>query len=323
MDSLKMQKDKILQYFKEKGFDYSLINDLQGDASTRQYFRLFDEKKSHIACLDPNLTSTEVDQFFVYELLKKNKVNVPDLIYKELKDNILLWEDAGEMPLLKDTSNSNDLKKEKLYKAVIDELVKIHQIEPEPQSYMANFSFTKEKFFSELEISHKYFLLKTLNIGKKNEKELLEEYNDLSAALLDYPKVVTHRDFHSKNIMIKNDRPYVIDFQDARMGPRAYDLCSLLHDCYAIIDERLRSSLLEYYYSKFGAEVRNEVLESYDIILVQRLYKALGTFAYQYHEKGKIGYLFYVSKVVNDLRTALMRSGVAPKLFQALEKSYD
>ena len=54
----------------------------------------------------------------------------------------------------------------------------------------------------------------------------------LADELADEPRVLCHRDYHSRNLMIHERRLYIIDYQDARMGPDTYDLASLLRDSY-------------------------------------------------------------------------------------------
>ena len=60
----------------------------------------------------------------------------------------------------------------------------------------------------------------------------------LVAELAAEPRVLCHRDYHSRNLMLHDDRLYIIDFQDARMGPDTYDLVSLLRDSYVDLPEQ-------------------------------------------------------------------------------------
>ncbi len=62
--------------------------------------------------------------------------------------------------------------------------------------------------------------------------ELRQEFAAIVAELAAEPRVLCHRDYHSRNLMLHLDRLYIIDFQDARMGPDTYDLVSLLRDSY-------------------------------------------------------------------------------------------
>src|SRR6185312_10810347 len=66
----------------------------------------------------------------------------------------------------------------------------------------------------------------------RDAKILQDEFQRICKTLDEQPKFVCHRDYHSRNLMLKLGRIYVIDFQDARLGPLQYDLVSLVHDSY-------------------------------------------------------------------------------------------
>ena len=105
------------------------------------------------------------------------------------------------------------------------------------------------------------------------------------------PKVLTHRDFHSRNIMITNENKLVfIDFQDARMGLPVYDLASILYDAYKPISLEIREKYLHEFISKLGGD---EFKQKYTYYLqaLQRSFKALGTYIIQVNEKGNNKFL--------------------------------
>ena len=77
-----------------------------------------------------------------------------------------------------------------------------------------------------------------------------EEFQKIAEWLAGQPMVFAHRDFHSRNLMVDDERLGVIDFQDALMGPVTYDLASLLRDSYIALDESLVDRLLAYYQEK-------------------------------------------------------------------------
>ena len=122
-------------------------------------------------------------------------------------------------------------------------------------------------------------------------------------------RVFTHRDYHSRNIMIHNGSLKVIDFQDARMGPCQYDLVSLLKDSYITLDEFIRSELLEYYIEcmlKNGREViREPFYKIFEWMSLQRNLKAIGTFAYQHKVLGNNRYLQYIEPTLDYIRQTL------------------
>jgi aminoglycoside/choline kinase family phosphotransferase len=109
--------------------------------------------------------------------------------------------------------------------------------------------------------------------------------------------------------MIHNGKLKVIDFQDARMGPCQYDLVSLLKDSYVVLNESVRSELLEYYIEcmeENGREViREPFYKIFEWMSLQRNLKAIGTFAYQHKVLGNDRYLQYIEPTLDYLRQTL------------------
>jgi len=119
-----------------------------------------------------------------------------------------------------------------------------------------------------------------------------------------YPVVLCHRDFHSKNLMICDDKIGVVDFQDMRLGPFNYDLCSLLWDSYVDIAQELIREVEELFYAKLRKmkielNWKNFLLYNRKTA-IQRNFKAIGTFAYQ-HKIGRTGYLPFIKTTSNKI----------------------
>jgi aminoglycoside/choline kinase family phosphotransferase len=118
-----------------------------------------------------------------------------------------------------------------------------------------------------------------------------------------------HRDFHSLNVMVKNGTLAVIDFQDARIGPSAYDLVSLCFDSYVPFNNEQRMELMQngikHIGKKLGAEMQKEVEAHWKPMLLQRQLKAIGSFGYLTMVKKRGDYLKYVrpalATLANDL----------------------
>ena len=97
-------------------------------------------------------------------------------------------------------------------------------------------------------------------------------------------KVFTHRDYHSRNIMVFNGKQYIIDFQDARLGLFQYDLSSLLYDAYAPLEKTLRTGLIDFAFEN-GKDIHKQTRSEFNRYLrlsaFQRVVKAMGTFGRQ------------------------------------------
>src|SRR5207237_5094268 len=104
---------------------------------------------------------------------------------------------------------------------------------------------------------------------------LRAEFAQLVKRLADEPRVLCHRDYHSRNLMLHNGRLYVIDFQDARMGPDTYDLVSLLRDSYVDLSEQRVEALIRVFLNlrgeKAGApDAAAEFRRRFDLMSIQR-----------------------------------------------------
>src|SRR5205085_12439375 len=81
---------------------------------------------------------------------------------------------------------------------------------------------------------------------------LAEEWSSIVEELASEPRVLCHRDYHSRNLMLHDGSLYIIDFQDARLGPDTYDLVSLLRDSYVDINDRQLDDLIAYFLALKG-----------------------------------------------------------------------
>ena len=100
--------------------------------------------------------------------------------------------------------------------------------------------------------------------------------------------MLCHRDYHSRNLMLRDGRLYIIDFQDARLGPDTYDLVSLLRDSYVDLPEQVVDELIAYFLAlqgRSGGRART-FRRRFDLMALQRNLKALGTFGYQTTARG-------------------------------------
>jgi len=125
-----------------------------------------------------------------------------------------------------------------------------------------------------------------------------------------HPRVLCHRDYHSRNIMVRPDGCLaLVDIQDARWGPDTYDLASLLRDAYADLPERLVGELFEVYRRRLPGPPDATALRSrFDLVGAQRMIKALGTFGYQVAVLGRERYRSAIPRTVERLKRLLPAS---------------
>ena len=294
------------------------VEKLTGDASTRKYYRIWTSKESYVACLDNPIAEGAEEPTFVklQRVLHAEKVRVPLIFDKELSTGYLLEEDLGDVTFLKEIALIQNLKDEyDFYIKAIDLMASIHKIDT--SKYQGE-SFTKlafdtEKLYQEMEFTKKYFLKMYLglDVETREVEALYKKLHSMCTTLSNEPRVLVHRDYHSRNLMIKNGEQIVIDFQDARMGTPLYDLVSLLEDCYYQIDADNKKRLIEYYYNtyfkKFDSKKNFEEFKSlYDLMAIQRVFKAIGSFAYIYADRKDLRYIKYIGYAFEKVRAIML-----------------
>jgi len=307
------------------------VDKLTGDASTRRYYRIFTSNKSYVVCLDNPYTDELSKHPFlsVQGFLADHNVKVPKILDHNLPKGYSLQEDLGNVTLLHHLSHISSTKEEfTIYKTIVDQLLELHRI---PKSGVTNtnlfqLQFDYQKYMDETRFTFKYFM----NFFNKNlDENLISELEGLFAPIMkrlsDQSMVITHRDFHSRNIMVKDSEFTFIDFQDARWGIPQYDLVSLLEDCYYDLEETNRQTLKRYYYDNLDPAIHKqasyeEFLELYDDMLIQRVFKAVGSFCYIYNWRKDDRYLKYIGFAMEKIRRVMMNkpkyAELKVKLFQ-------
>src|SRR6266567_2205613 len=143
---------------------------------------------------------------------------------------------------------------------------------------------------------------------------------------LSQPRVFVHRDFHSRNLMVSDPNPGVLDFQDAVHGPITYDLVSLLRDAYIDWDEEYQLDWAVRHWERSrdaGLPVAadfGDFWRDFEWMGVQRQLKVLGIFARLYHRDGKSAYLAAMPRVMGYLRTACNRYRQLGPLLKLLDE---
>jgi aminoglycoside/choline kinase family phosphotransferase len=120
------------------------------------------------------------------------------------------------------------------------------------------------------------------------------------------PRVLCHRDYHSRNLLLREGQVYIIDFQAARMGPDTYDLVSLLRDSYVDLPEQTVNELIAYFLALKGVTGEDpDFRRRFDLMALQRNLKALGTFGYQTTARRNPVYIQYIPRTLRYVRDNL------------------
>ena len=257
--------------------------------------------------------------------LEKSGVFVPQFLEGHFDLGVLLLEDLGDLSLYKKFLIESSKEQKNygnetdsllfFYKKAIQELLKIQSLScKKDQSSCIAFSrsFNKEYFLEEMSLAQEHFLIKKNNIflNEKQKENLKKDFEKICFYLDQQKKVLCHRDYHSRNLMIHKNEIYVLDFQDARWGPLCYDLVSLLCDSYVFLSEKQISFLLKYYLQQarsFGVEISYEkdFFKIFNYQILQRCFKVCGTFSSFYNLRRDDRYLKYIKPTLQHIKQAL------------------
>jgi len=233
--------------------------------------------------------------------LSQAQIPVPQFVATDPKAGVILMEDLGDV-LLQNRIQANPQEKEIWLSRAVELLSQLHsRLFPVPQELPAHQrSFDGAKYFEELSFTFKHLREGFLGLAPLKASQLQEVKNFCEALAQSQPLVFSHRDYHCRNLMVHSDQLFMIDFQDARLGPPAYDLASLLFDAYLPISEPLRESLIAQYLkdisqSTLGQKVAPSTMKE-DLFKVafQRTLKAAGSFASFWTRFQKKTHLVYI-----------------------------
>lgn len=299
---------------------------LAGDASQRDYFRAVNEKDSFVVSRDRSFHKESFQQFLEFQRLwKKAGVRVPEIYGYEEECSCIAIEDLGDETLLGHLARTDKTEYEyDTYRRAVDELIKIHSL---GEGSWDKKSLDKVRLTGDISHARKYFLEKTLHVKKEPALEVERLFDPLCCFLDEQEKVVTHRDFHSKNIMINKGECVIIDFQDAMLGLPQYDLASLLEDPYRRVSPKIKESLKEYYWQTVlpSGKVQGQFKDfsyAYDLALVQRLFKAIGSFSSFFVLRDDYSYLRYIGQAFESMRETLLKYNEYKELRHALVDAY-
>jgi aminoglycoside/choline kinase family phosphotransferase len=286
---------------------------LTGDASDRRYFRIIpSDAPSHvIAAYAGPFEYASLPFVNVAQLLAEMPVPIPAILDHAEDLGILALEDLGDVTLQAHLGAASAATHAALYRqavAFIEVLQRRGHELASPRYLPYGIAFDVEKLTWELDFFVKHFLeaYRGVALPAAARDALREEFTTIVEELAAEPRVLCHRDYHSRNLMLHEDRLVIIDFQDARMGPDTYDLVSLLRDSYVDLDEAAVDELIAYFLALRGTTgMAREYRMRFDLMALQRNLKALGTFGYQTTARRNPVYIQYIPRTLRCVRTNL------------------
>ena len=302
--------DRVARYLARRGLagPGTTLAELPGDASDRRYvrLRLADGSTRMLMVHGGPIDSATLPFPAVARLLARMRVPVPAVLDAADDLGILLLEDLGDVTLLALLETAGAARRDALYREAVDLIVRMQQRGRElasPAGPPFTLAFDEDKLTWELDFFVQHFLggLRGARPSAAARAELDSELRAVARELAAEPRVLCHRDYHSRNLMLHGGRLHVIDFQDARMGPDTYDLVSLLRDCYVRHEPAFVGRMIAYHHDRLGTAAGPAHQDRFDLMSVQRHLKALGTFGHQATVAGNDRYLEAVPRTAGYL----------------------
>ncbi|MEH6582594.1 MAG: phosphotransferase [Halioglobus sp.] len=303
----------------------STLQMVAGDASNRRYFRLPLASSSYIVAESPPSTEKNAEFVSVQHRLSLAGVRVPALYAADLERGFLLLEDLGDTMLLSALDSDSvdvhyrrafELLRKMADRGVIDETMPTYD-----RALLSEELSRFDEWFVEGLLGH------TIS---DRERDLIRRFGEcLLVSALEQPRVLVHRDFHSRNLMLlAQDELAVIDFQDTVVGPVTYDLASLLKDCYIYWPtDRVRHWALAYRESLPGdlldGVTPDQFLRWFDWMGLERHIKVLGTFARLYLRDGKVSYLQDLPLVLRYVEEVLQQYAGQEPVFAEFQQWFN
>lgn len=304
----------------------SVLSPISADGSTRRFWRMeavhtCDHNRSLLIVAPASNSRNELaESESVWKIgthLKRCGVNVPDIYGWDKQTGILIFEDLGDTRLhdLVNPSCTGVCKKpegmSEIYLKVLEGLVTM-QLQGS-REFADAWCWDTPKYDTVLMVEResKYFLkafwqgLLSLDVPKG----ILHEFHEIASRAAEAPaEYFLHRDFQSRNIMIKDGAPWFIDFQGGRFGPLGYDLASLLIDPYCCLSFEIQEQLFDQYAEilRSRTEIDKEMLkEQYNLLALQRNLQIIGAFSFLYMVRKKNFFRKYIEPALHSLITRL------------------
>ena len=282
--------DDISQFFQQwTKHPPDQIVTLKQAGSNRQYFRIISRDKSYI--LTHNPTNIRENNAFIEfsRHFQSKQLPVPEILHVDPARTQYLQSDLGDISLF------DIMKKEgftdnvyELYKKTCTQLARVQIAGGNNLDYnncIATRSFDKQAIYSDL-LYFLYYFVRALDLPY-DKNLLFNDFDLLSSYLMqEEQKYFMHRDCQSRNVMVKDEHVYFIDYQGGMQGALQYDMASLLWQARASLPYEWRDELLHYYFEQAnqllgGSLDKQEFIDNYDGFVLIRMLQTLGAYGFR------------------------------------------
>lgn len=325
-------KDQIISLF-ESHFkeEVTYFEQLPASGSYREYARLKGENHKVIGTYNQDISENQAFLSFSAHFHNKS-IPVPAVYAVNSSMDCYLQEDLGNTTLFDFLSATREKEgfSSKIvdeYKKVLRELPRIQLVAGRDIDYSVCYpreAFDKQSMMWDLNY-FKYYFLKLAKVPF-DEQKLEDDFQAFSDYLLAVDNnAFLYRDFQSRNVMLKDDKVYFIDYQGGRKGALQYDLASLLYDAKANIPEAERNELLEFYLDELNQYKhvdRAKFKSLFDGYVLIRIMQAMGAYGFRGFYEKKEHFLKSIPFALKNLETLLAKNTLQielPELFKVLK----
>ncbi len=294
------------------GEDFSTIVTLKTDSSERKIYRLAHENISCVAVHNDHIEENVAYVSFS-ESFHNAGLPVPKILAVSDDSDYYLVEDLGDDTLFKITKSLNEESLAGFHTDALNDLVMFQTIGKTAIDFSncyPSITFDRSIISNDIEKFREYFLpkikyLKMSDLASNRITDILVEIADRNNR-----GFFMYRDFQPRNIMVRDNELYYIDFQSGMKGASQYDLASFLYSGSISLEEEQRKILAKSYCHAFSYQTgisEDEFMEDFGEFVFLRLLQVLGSYSYVHHKKQKDDTLKKIPKALNNLSLALGR----------------
>jgi len=282
-----LEQLNILYFRWKKEFPNSIEHLINTSASSRQYFRIYADVETFIGVFNSDIKENKAFFHFT-DIFRTGDFHVPKLFIIDKSEKYYLIEDLGDINLLGLLkSEGESLNISILYKKALEQLIRIQLYGSEHINFK-KFAYPRAEFDSQSVLwdlnYFKYYFLKVVDISF--DEQLLENDFHYLAKEVTNQKCIAFmfRDFQARNIHVRADKVWLIDYQGGRKGPMLYDLASILFQASAQLSLEFREELKTLYFnllSKRFSISRSEFEQELNSMVFIRIIQTLGTYGFR------------------------------------------
>lgn len=308
------------------------LKEIVGGASTRRFFRVTPAAGPSAVAMYVPLPSQELSKaketgrrwpfLEVRELLTERGIRVPKLLAESCDTGWLLVEDLGDT--LAQHLEHSPQDKSTLYQSAVRDLARAQRalVALPEDSIIRQRAFDFDLLRWEVDHFREWALdARGIPLDSEQQAVFSEAAEYLATTIASWPRGFVHRDYQSRNLMVvagENGARALgwIDFQDAMLGPRVYDLVALLGDSYQSFDRAFIDSRLSEFCRELGLDSAQaeELGRQFEMVMVQRKLKDAGRFVFIERKNGNPSFLKFIDPTIAKARASLARLADDPKL---------